>query len=228
MARKLDLGFFLMIIGVMTSAFCMLIYCYTGTAMTNSFFKLAEHAYHSKWYEHDSKSKEYFILIIANGQRAQIFVGLKMIYLSLATFSKVNSYACFLFHKNLVVYFILFYLFENQLMNTAVSFYLMFKGFSSLLKWTWDSASWFENFIKSKLFKHISHLKIPAQICFRSFVVVAEKQCFKINENLFFLGIAWCDIISHVFPPEGPKKVISLLNLTNSTEATHLHIKTYF
>lgn len=83
-----------MIIGVMSSAFVMLIYCYTGTATTENFLKLTEYAYDSKWYDCNNELKQYFVLIIANAQRPQIFNGLKMIDLSLGTFLKVNNFSC--------------------------------------------------------------------------------------------------------------------------------------
>lgn len=69
----------------------ILLYCYTGTTITNNLGELADITYVSKWYKYDVKMQKWLVIIIANSQQALIFDGFKITKLSLTTFAKVKT-----------------------------------------------------------------------------------------------------------------------------------------
>lgn len=70
------------------------IICYAGSMMTMHFEELADVVYQPKWYEYDPQIKKYMVLLIANCQQMLELDGLKLVYLSVVTFSRVSISTC--------------------------------------------------------------------------------------------------------------------------------------
>lgn len=96
--------------------------------VTTAFEALADTVYRSKWYEYDFSIRQCVILLLAIHQKPLQFHGLKLIDLSLMTFTKVLCYFSNLIHMNVFVFMYFFILL--QLMKISVTYYLMFKSFS--------------------------------------------------------------------------------------------------
>lgn len=111
------MGFVLVLLGASASMITLLFYCQAGSSITVVFEELADTAYQSKWYKYDNKLKKYLIPFIANCQVPLKFDGLKMVYLSLQTFSKVKFIT-------LLYEFVLLILFSSILDNEHIGQFL--------------------------------------------------------------------------------------------------------
>lgn len=84
-----DVSFLLLALAVTSVA--SLLYCYFGKITTESYEKMAERLFESKWYRLNLHLQKNFILIIANMQRPVRYHGCGVIALNLETFGNVSS-----------------------------------------------------------------------------------------------------------------------------------------
>lgn len=99
---------------------------YFSTEITLALIEIGDIAYGSKWYttNYPVRLRVYMLLMIQTAQRPRVFSGYGIFDCSLMTFMKVGS------RNNHWLPFILYFEWINdifQLMNTAMSYYLMFK-----------------------------------------------------------------------------------------------------
>lgn len=86
---NVGLGFLFTVLCVMEGLSYTFILCYFANASTFSMAELANVVYESSWYYQPPKIQKLLVLIIARGQKPNIFMGFKMIYCSLESFTKV-------------------------------------------------------------------------------------------------------------------------------------------
>lgn len=70
--------------------FQLLLFYHFGQMATESFEKMADCLYESKWYDVQVKTQKCFIILIANTQKPIHYTGFGVIYLNMVTYTKVN------------------------------------------------------------------------------------------------------------------------------------------
>lgn len=119
--RHFDANIGLVFICVINSLFTLFLYCFFGSLATDSFSRISDCVYDSRWYELPTELKIYPIMILGNSHLPLRFYGHKIVSMNLGTFQKVRSE---MWKKKFE--FILFVSF--QILKKVSSFYLMFRA----------------------------------------------------------------------------------------------------
>lgn len=90
--KSLDYHILLLLLCSFLSIGCVFLFCAVGSYTTDTFSRFAVIPYESLWYKCPIKLQKYFFLIIADGQRPQVFRGMSIVDLDLMAFSKVKYF----------------------------------------------------------------------------------------------------------------------------------------
>lgn len=95
------------VICVCWSSMNTFLYCYFGNLSTESFLRIPDWLYASKWYNLINDQQKFYIMMIANSQRSLFFHGFGLANLTLETYSTVFDFNEFkIFYKMQLIIFI--------------------------------------------------------------------------------------------------------------------------
>lgn len=145
--RHFDANIALVFICVINSLFTLFLYCYFGSLATDSFSRISDCVYDSRWYELPTELKIYPIMILGNSHLPLRFYGHKIISINLETYKKVRS-EMWKINQIIFIFFV-----SVQILKTVSSFYLMFRA---LVKWNRVRST--DNFFYLKMISAHWHL----------------------------------------------------------------------
>lgn len=84
------LDYIMMLLASLSNLF---LYCYFGKQATESFNKMTDALYDSKWLDFAPKERKYFVIAITNTQRPLYYHGFKIMVLDLESFTNVRHFS---------------------------------------------------------------------------------------------------------------------------------------
>lgn len=84
------LDYIMMLLASLSNLF---LYCYFGKQATESFNKMTDALYESKWLDFTPKERKYFVIAITNTQRPLYYHGFNIMVLNLESFTNVRHFS---------------------------------------------------------------------------------------------------------------------------------------
>lgn len=116
----------------------LFIYCYFGHLITWKCEQVADFTYHSLFYKYPLDLRIFTLLFITRSQRPFYITGYKLTKCSLESYAKVSAKCFFLKIKQISKSYIHLCSFF-QFMQTAVSFYMLFRNLSKWIRNPFDA-----------------------------------------------------------------------------------------